>query len=92
MRAMRQPLRRCVVCRQSVHKDTLLRVRWTGEGLRLDAAKPHQGRGAYLHRSCSGRKEARATKLWEHALRLERGTITGALVGELLRVIDQAVD
>jgi predicted RNA-binding protein YlxR (DUF448 family) len=63
------PVRRCVGCRQSDSKDTLLRVVVQAGRVVIDESATLPGRGAYVHNDPSCIEASVRTKAWSRALR-----------------------
>ena len=69
---MSTPLRMCVVCREMLPKDGLVRVIKTKEGVvSVDTSKKANGRGAYVCRGERCREKLVKTRALQRALSTE---------------------
>ncbi len=69
---MTTPLRMCVVCREMLPKDSLVRVIKTKEGeVFIDSSKKANGRGAYICTSERCRERLIKTRALQRALSTE---------------------
>ena len=79
----RAPLRRCVVCRESAPKHTLVRVVRTPDSKVVVCGRT-QGRGAYVHADASCLAVASSKpKMLVHALRLRDSDTDLSALGQL---------
>ena len=75
---MKVSVRRCIACRESADKSSLLRLVLDADGvLCVDEARRTPGRGAYVHRSAQCLLAAGETGRLAHAFRIEKGHIDG---------------
>ena len=75
---MKVSVRRCIACRVSADKSSLLRLVLDGKGgLCADEAQKLPGRGAYVHRNAQCVLAAGETGKLAHAFRVEKGHIDG---------------
>lgn len=69
---MSTPLRMCVVCREMLPKDSLVRVIKTKEGaVSIDSTKKANGRGAYICTSERCREKLIKSRALQRALSIE---------------------
>lgn len=89
----RKPMRRCIACRRSAEKSSLLRfvlaacesvggtAAWA---IAWDRTRTSQLRGAYLHARLECVMAAARKGPWEHALTRGRGVVSEASVRQVL--------
>ena len=69
---MTTPLRMCVVCREMLPKDSLVRVIKTKEGIvNIDTSKKSNGRGAYICKNERCREKLVKSRALQRALSTE---------------------
>lgn len=71
----REPQRRCISCRLSSPRSTLLRFVYDGDQVVWDTAGRAQGRGAYVHRREMCWSKMRDTRMWNRAFRLQSNAV-----------------
>ncbi|MBN8548466.1 MAG: YlxR family protein [Deltaproteobacteria bacterium] len=88
----RPKLRRCVVCRKSAEKSGLLRFVAQDGRLVCDERAALPGRGAYVHRTLGCWSKMSEPALWEHVLRLTKGSLSKAVVTEAAHSARNAIE
>lgn len=72
MRQKKVPLRKCIVCQKALSKKELIRIVRTPEGVvELDPTGKKNGRGAYICGRMEGFEQARKTRAFERALKVQ---------------------
>lgn len=82
---MRATVRRCLSCRKSAPKEGLFRFALKDGRLTLDMSGKLPGRGAYVHSSLACVSRMGDAGIWEHALRLTKGSLAKESVLEASR-------
>jgi predicted RNA-binding protein YlxR (DUF448 family) len=83
--------RRCVVCRCSSPLRELLRCTEVQGAIVLDQVHKGVGRGAYVHSKLECLSRMGEARLWEHALRLQKGSLNGLALRELVVQLQRMV-
>jgi predicted RNA-binding protein YlxR (DUF448 family) len=85
-------LRRCIVCRKSSEKEDLLRFVEINGGIGWDREKRQPGRGAYVHTSLACWSKMTEQGMWEHALRLPKGSLDRQKIADAAKAAREGVD
>ena len=87
MKVRKVPLRTCVITKESLPKNELLRVVRTPEGdVKVDETGKLNGRGAYIKKDISVLEKAKKSKILEKRLEVE---IEDAVYEEIKNIIEK---
>ena len=87
MKQRKIPLRTCVITKESLPKNELLRVVRTPEGdVKVDETGKLNGRGAYIKKDISVLEKAKKSKILEKRLEVE---IEDAVYEEIKNIIEK---
>lgn len=88
MRQKKVPLRKCIVCQQTLSKKEMIRVVRTPDGnVELDPTGKKNGRGAYICGRLEGFERAKKTRAFDRALNVHLDAETLERLREQFEVI-----